>query len=151
MSDSHEKYEHPMVHHDPKEGFDSTEPDSKSIAGFVIGSVILLVAVILSLQFYWDQLFGSLVQEKVLSVPGGELSVQRSLEDWRLTHYEYTDKSKSAIRLPLDQAKALFLEEINAGKPFYPGKASEPKPEVPPAPADSKEAKTEEKGKQGKK
>ena len=158
MSEAHHnKYEDHIVHHDPKEGFDDTEPDSKSIFGFVVGSVILLVAVILSLQFYFDKLWGSMVYESVTSVPSGDLATQHNLEDWRLSHYEFTDKSKTAVRLPLDQAKALFLQEMKAGKQFYPGKGTEPKPETPaaaapaagaPAAADGKEA---AKGKQEKK
>ena len=127
-----------FVKHDPSEGFDPSEPDSKSIAGFVIGSVVLLVAVIFSLQYYFDKIWGSMVYDRVMAVPSSELANQRRLEDWRMTHYEYTDKSKTAIRMPMERAKQLLMEEMKTGKTFYPGKGTEPKPEVPPAPADAK-------------
>jgi len=148
----HDKYEDHIARHDPREGFDDTEPDSKSIFGFVIGSVILLVAVILALQFYFDKVWSNMVEERVSSVPDADLGVQHNLEDWRLNHYEFTDKSKTSVRLPLDRAKALLLEEAKAGKTFYPAKPTEPKPETPNAPADAKgaaapDAKGDDKGK----
>ena len=135
MSDPHHqpKYEHEFVRHDPKEGFDDTEPDSKSIFGFVIGSILLLVLVIGALQYYFDSVWKNMVQENVLSVPAPELGAQRNLEAWRMTHYEYTDKSKTTVRIPMDRARAMFMEEMKAGKAFYPGKPTEPKPETPAA------------------
>jgi hypothetical protein len=134
-SQDHSKYDHEFVRHDPGEGYDHTEPDAKSITGFVIASIIVLVGMIAALQFYFEGVWNRLVYQNVLSVPSGELADQHNLEDWRLTHYEYTDKSKTTVRIPLDQAKKLFLEEAKAGKTFYPGKPTEPKPETP---ADSK-------------
>jgi hypothetical protein len=131
MSEGHGKYDQPLPHHDPSEGFDGTEPDSKSITGFVIASVITLVVVILALQFYFNGVWNAMVSERVLSVPGGELATQRQLEEWRFTHYEYTDKSKSTVRIPLDRARQLYLEDAKAGKTFYPAKPTEPKPETP--------------------
>ena len=44
--DPHGKYDHEVIPHSPDEGFDATEPDSKSITGFVIGSVILLIVIV---------------------------------------------------------------------------------------------------------
>src|SRR5215470_11508069 len=133
MTDTHEdhKFDHEAVMHSPNEGYDPTEPDSKSITGFVIGSIVLLVVTIAALQYYFDSVWSKMVYENVLSVPSSELSDQRSLEDWRLTHYEYTTPEKKEVRIPLDRAKALFLEEAKSGKSFYPGKPTEPKPETP--------------------
>jgi hypothetical protein len=73
--------------------------------------------------------------EQVLAVPGAELGDQRNLENWRLSHYEYADKSKTTVRIPLDRARELVLKDAAEGKTFYPAKPTEPKPEQPAQPA----------------
>jgi hypothetical protein len=128
---SEDKYDHPMAHHDPKEGFDRSEPAARKIAVFVVVSVVALVAMILSVQAYFDKIWNEAVYEKVLSVPGEELGEARNLEAWRLAHYEYPEPDKKEVRIPYDRAKELFLKEAAEGKTFYPGKPTEPKPEEP--------------------
>jgi hypothetical protein len=141
------KYDHETVRHDPREGFDHSEPAARKITFFVIISVITLVVTILALQAYFDKIWNEAVYEKVLSVPGEELGDLRSLARWRLSHYEYADPSKTRVRIPFDRAKELFLADEAAGKTFYPGKPTEPKPEEPAvAPADA--AKPADAGKQ---
>jgi len=129
------KYDHEPEHHSPEEGFDRSEPAARKITLFVIISVITLVVTIAALQAYFDKIWNEAVYEKVLAVPGEEVGELRSLSNWRLGHYEYTDPTKSAVRLPFDRAKELFLAEQAAGKAFYPGKPTEPKPEEPATPA----------------
>jgi len=125
------KYDSEVIKHDPREGFDHTEPDNKQITLFVILSVITLIGTILALQAYFNKIWNDAVYEKVLAVPGEEVHEQRQLEAWRLSHYEYADQSKTRVRIPFDRAKELFLKEQADGKTFYPGKATEPKPEEP--------------------
>ncbi len=144
MSEEHHgKYDHEVPKHDPSEGYDSTEPDSKSITFFVIASVVTLVVMLFALQGYFDKVWNELVYDRVLTVPSGELAAQHNLENWRLTHYEYADPAKTTVRIPLEQAKELFLKEAAEGKTFYPGKPTEPKPEVP---GGNEPAKTDAKG-----
>jgi hypothetical protein len=125
------KYDHEVAHHDPREGFDHSEPAARKITLFVIVSVITLVVTILAVQAYFDKLWNEAVFEKVLSVPGAQVGELRSLENWRLNHYEYADPSKTRVRIPYERAKELFLAEQAAGKTFYPAKPTEPKPEEP--------------------
>ena len=101
----------------------------------MIISVITLVVTILALQAYFDKVWNEAVYEKVLSVPGEEVADLRSLANWRFTHYEYADPSRTRVRIPIDRAKELFLADQAAGKTFYPGKPTEPKPEEPVIPA----------------
>jgi hypothetical protein len=131
------KYDHETVRHDPREGFDHSEPAARKITFFVIVSVITLVVTILALQAYFDKIWNEAVYEKVLSVPGEELGDLRSLARWRLAHYEYADPSQTRVRIPFDRAKELFLADEAAGKTFYPAKPTEPKPEEPATPADA--------------
>jgi hypothetical protein len=129
------KYDHEVPHHDPQEGFDHSEPAARKITMFVIVSVVTLVVTILALQSYFDKIWNEAVFEKVLSVPGEEVGDLRSLSNWRLGHYEYADPSKARVRIPFERAKELFLADQAAGKTFYPGKPTEPKPEEPATPA----------------
>jgi hypothetical protein len=135
---SHEShYDHEVVKHDPKEGYDPTEPDVHRITLFVILSVGTLIVVIFALQNYFNSIWNVSVEEKVLATPAPALKDQHDLESWRFTHYEYTTPEKTEIRLPLERARELVLEDAKQGKTWYPAKPTEPKPEEPPkAPAD---------------
>ena len=136
-----EKYDHEVPHHDPREGFDRSEPAARKITFFVIVSVITLVVTILALQAYFDKIWNEAVYEKVLAVPGEEVGDLRSLSNWRLSHYEFTDPTKTQVRLPFERAKELVLADQEAGKTFYPAKPTEPKPEEPATPAKPEAAK----------
>jgi hypothetical protein len=149
--DSH--YDHEVVKHSPKEGFDPSEPDAHRITLFVILSVSTLLVVIVALQNYFDSIWNVTVEEKVLAAPAPALKDQHDLENWRFSHYEYTTPEKTEIRLPMERARELVLEEAKAGKTFYPAKATMPKAEEPPKDAaapgaakqEEKNAKQEEK------
>lgn len=121
------EYEHPRVHHDPSEGFDRTEPAAPPIWAFTIGSIIILVVVIFALQQYFFKIWNDAVDEKVLEAPSQQLLDQRARDEYALTHYSYQDKSKGVVRIPLDQAEQLMLQDAAAGKTFYPAKATKPK------------------------
>ena len=128
-------YDHPIVPHDPKEGFDATEPAAQKITFFVIGSVLLLAITIIALQRYFDNVWYTTIEEKVLGAPTVDLQTQRNLEAWRLSHYEFTTPAKTTVRIPIEKAREMFLNEVAAGKTFYPGQPTVPKPEEPATPA----------------
>jgi hypothetical protein len=129
MSHTDDSYEHPIVHHDPAEGFDRTEPHAGAIAAFGVGSVLLLVLVIFAVQGYFDKVWQQAVFDKVLSAPSGQLQDLRNRDTWNLTHYMYGDMNKDSgrVRIPIDRAMELYAQEAAAGKLFYPAKASAPK------------------------
>lgn len=134
-------YDHEVVKHDPKEGFDPTEPEASRITLFVIISVITLVVTIVAVQNYFESAWTEAVTDKVLTVAPPELKDQHALENWRMTHYEYTTPAKAEVRLPLDRARELVLAEAGQGKTFYPAKPTVPKKEEPKdAAKDSKDA-----------
>jgi len=116
---------------DPKEGFDRAEPSAGAIATFAIGSLFLLVLTILAIQQYFDHIWSEAVYEKVLAPPSEQLREVRGRDDWNLTHYMYMDKVSGQVRIPIDQAMELNLQDDAAGKTFYPAKATAPKKEEP--------------------
>lgn len=130
---SEHSYEHPIRHADPREGFDRREPAAGAIAAAAIASVIVLIVVILALQSYFDHIWQEAVYEKILAPPSEQLQELHNREDWQLTHYQYVDKQKGQVRIPVDRAMTLFVQEAASGKLFYPAKPAAPKPEVPAA------------------
>ena len=137
MSHADDAYEHPIVHHEPQEGFDSTEPNTPAIWLFTIVSVVGLVLVIVAVQGYFDQLYKEAVYERVLSAPSEQLRDVRNRDAWNLTHYMYgdLDKSSNRVRMPIDKAMQIFAAEAAAGKLFYPAKPTPIKKEEPAAAA----------------
>jgi hypothetical protein len=126
--------EHSVItHHDPSEGFDKAEPNVRSIWGFTIASILVLVLVLVALQQYFVKIWSDAVYEKVLTAPDTQLQMVRGRDDWDLTHYMYLDKKAGQIRIPVERATDLFLQEVAEGKTFYPGKATVPKKEEPAA------------------
>ena len=125
----------PIGHHDPREGFDKGEPNVKSIWAFTVVSIIVLVVTIVALQQYFVKIWSDAVSEKVLTAPDSQLQMVRGRDDWDLTHFMYLDKKAGQVRIPVDRATDLFLQEVAAGKPFYPGKPTVPKKEEPAAAA----------------
>jgi hypothetical protein len=120
---------------DPREGYDRDEPSAGAIAGFAIGSLILLVLTIGAIQQYFDHIWSQAVYEKVLAPPSEQLKEVRGRDDWNLTHYMYMDKPSGQVRIPVDRAMELILQDAAAGKTFYPAKATAPKKEEPALPA----------------
>lgn len=116
---------------DPKEGFDRDEPSAGAIVGFAGGSLILLVLTILAIQQYFDHIWNQAVYEKVLAPPSEQLLEVRGRDDWNLTHYMYLDKATGQVRIPIEKAMELNLQDAAAGKTFYPAKAYVPKKEEP--------------------
>jgi hypothetical protein len=149
MSHSDDSDEHPIVRHDPAEGFDRTEPHAGAIAAFGVVSVLMLVLLIFAVQGYFDKVYQEAVFEKVLSAPSEQLQDLRDRDAWNLTHYMYGDLNKDSgrVRIPIDRALELYAQEAAAGKLFYPAKATAPKKDdymqpltaeqlnAPPAPA----------------
>jgi hypothetical protein len=125
----------PIGHHDPKEGFDRAEPNARSIWIFTVLSIVSLVLVLVAVQQYFVKIWDEAVTEKVLTAPDSQLQMVHGRDDWDLTHYMYLDKKAGQIRIPVDRAKDLFLQEVADGKAFYPGKPTVPKKEEPAAAA----------------
>lgn len=124
-----------IVPADPREGFDRDEPSAGAIAAFAIGSLVLLVLTIAAIQQYFEHIWTEAVYEKVLAPPSEQLLEVRGRDDWNLTHYMYLDKASGQVRIPVDRAMDLLVQDAAAGKTFYPAKATAPKKEEPAAAA----------------
>lgn len=126
-----EENEQPVIPADPSEGFDRDEPSAGAIATFAVCSLVLLVLTIGAIQQYFDHIWSQAVYEKILAPPSEQLREVRGRDDWNLTHYMYMDKPSGQVRIPVERAMELNLQDAAAGKTFYPAKATVPKKEEP--------------------
>jgi hypothetical protein len=113
---------------DAKEGFDRSEPNVRAIAVFGGVTIVLLVAIILGLQFYYDRVLEQQVYVQVLAPESQALTSLRNREDEELHSYRYLDRDKGTVRLPIERAMQLVVAEYAEGKLRYP---TQPVP-VPP-------------------
>jgi hypothetical protein len=134
MSHTDEAYEHPMPPHDPAEGFDRNEPEVARIFVFTVVSLAVLVLVIFAITEYFEDVYSKAVSEKILTAPSEQLRDVRNRDAWNLSHYMYGDLNEKSgrVRIPLDKAIELNLQDAQAGKTFYPAKPSAVKPYSPP-------------------
>jgi hypothetical protein len=101
-------------------GFDRTEPRSGWVAISAVVMVVTLLLIIGAVTFYYDWIAEKEVYEQQLKPVAQDLIDLRNRDDWNLHHYGYIDKSAGVVRLPIDRAMDLVIEENAAGKPKYP-------------------------------
>jgi hypothetical protein len=138
MSHPDPEYDHSIAKHSPKEGFDRSDPHVGVIFVYTVVSLTVLVLLIVAIQVYFEDLYKKAVYDKILSVPSEQLQDVRNRDAWNLSHYMYGDLSKNSgrVRIPLDKAMQMNLQDAQAGKVFYPAKPAPVKPvDPPPAPA----------------
>ena len=113
-----------------KEGFDRSEPNVRAIAVFGGITIVLLVAIILGLQFYYDRVLEQQVYVQVLAPESQALTSLRNREDEELHSYRYLDRDKGTVRLPIERAMQLVVAEYAEGKLRYPTQAVPVPPEL---------------------
>jgi hypothetical protein len=113
-------------------GFDLSEPRTRFIALFGVGTLIALVVIILALQAYVDRVKEQAIFERVLQPVSEDLRALHAREAAELNSYAYIDRAKGTVRLPISRAMELLSQEYAQGRLFYPAK---PVPVKPPAPA----------------
>lgn len=100
-----------MSEHTAAAGFDASEPRTRFIALLGAGTMVALVAIILGLQSYVDRVEQQQIYEKVLVPVSEDLKTLRAREEAALNHYQYVDRAKGTVRLPIARAMELLVEE----------------------------------------
>jgi len=95
-------------------GFETTDPRSGAIALVGAATVILLVLIILGVQAYYDHARDQQIFVKQLQPVSEDLKALRAREDADLNSYRYIDRAKGAVRLPINRAMDLLIEEAHA-------------------------------------
>jgi hypothetical protein len=102
--------------------FDTTEPKARAIAIFGIGTIVALVAIILGVQAYVDRIEQQEIFVKQLQPVAEDLKALHAREDLDLNTYQYLDRTKGTVRLPIQRAMDLLAAEYAGQKVFYPDK-----------------------------
>jgi len=95
-------------------GFETTEPRSGAIALVGAGIVILLVLIIVGVEAYYDRVRDQQIFVKQLQPVSEDFKALRAREDTDLNSYRYIDRAKGSVRLPINRAMDLLVEEAHA-------------------------------------
>jgi hypothetical protein len=87
------------------------KPNNLMLTGFVIGSVVLLVAMVLGVMQMFNAVVEAEISTRVLEVPSSQLGALRDREQLQLSRYQWVNKSTGAVRIPLDRAVELTLRD----------------------------------------
>jgi hypothetical protein len=100
--------------------YDHSEPKYSLIA--ILGglTVVLLILVAIGIQGYYQRTEETIVHQTVLSRDNIQLQELRNREQWELTHYAIEDKEKGTVRIPIEQAMRLAVEQAKSGQLPYP-------------------------------
>jgi len=95
-------------------GFETGEPGFRAIG--IVGGVIVvtLVAILLGVQAYYDSVLEQQIFVKQLEPVSAQLTVLRAREDAQLHSYQYIDRAKGTVRLPIERAMDLLIQEAHA-------------------------------------
>ena len=95
-------------------------PKNKQIAALVVLVCITVFSVIIGVNEYYDGALRTELEHKVNAENNGLLKKLRSEEQTKLSTYQWVDKPKNIVRIPLDRAKELTLAAYAAPAPAAP-------------------------------
>ena len=104
----------------PNEGYDRHEINARFIAPLGFGIIVVLVAVVFAIQYYYDVMYEEEVYVRVLEPVPSDLQNLRAREDEQLHSYRYIDRERGKVRLPIERAMELLAAEYEAGAVQYP-------------------------------
>lgn len=108
------------THAAPEAGYDRHDPNVRFLALFGFATLVVLALVIAGLQYYHDRVKEQQIFVKVLAPESSALQALRAREDQELHSYQYLNREKGLVRLPIERAMELVAREYAAGKVFYP-------------------------------
>lgn len=98
------------------EGFEPTEPRAGVIALVGGAIMVMLVLVIAGVQAYYDHVREQQIFVKQLEPVSEDLKALRARETTQLHSYQYVDRAKGTVRIPIERAMELLVKEANAKK-----------------------------------
>lgn len=87
------------------------KPPTALIGVAVLGALLLILLAIIALIEYAGFAMRDEVDAKVLTRPSPELAALRALEARRLSRYQWVDRKKGIVRIPVDRALELTLRD----------------------------------------
>jgi hypothetical protein len=105
--------------HSVQVGYEESDVPVGWIAWAGFFTVVLIVVIILAMQAYFDSVKEQQIFVKVLEPVSEDYQNVKTREDQQLFSYSYQDREKGTVRLPIERAKSLLLEESQRGEFFY--------------------------------
>lgn len=121
--------------------YEHQEPKNNLIAFLLISSCIFVVAVCAFLSWMFIVARDNEHNRKIDQAKYVDLQDVKKAEDTKLNGYQYVDKDKGVVRIPVDRAIQLLVEEAKSAAPktdAAPAASASPaaaKPEAKPAEA----------------
>jgi len=92
-------------------GYDRHDPNTRFIALLGLATIVILIAAVFGVQYYYDRLYDEQVYVKVLEPESETLKDLRSRENEQLHSYQYIDREKGTVRIPIERAMQVLVEE----------------------------------------
>jgi hypothetical protein len=120
---------------------EADKPKNALIAGSVLLICVTVALVVVGVYQYFLGVIREEVNRKVEAPIDERLLALRAEEESKLSRYQWVDRNKGVVRVPLERAKALLIAERAAPPPAPPAPAAAPAgapgaaPAAPAAPA----------------
>jgi len=101
-------------------GYDRHDPNTRFIAMLGGLLVIVLIAAVFGVQYYYDRVREQQVYVQVLEPQSEMLLDLRARENQELLTYQYLDRDAGTVRVPIERAMELLVEEAAEGDLPYP-------------------------------
>ena len=92
-------------------GYEKSDTRGSRVFFGLILAVVLLVLIIVGLNIFYNMTEDEIVYENVLSQKNPRLQELRAEETKKLTSYAWVDSSKGIVRIPVDRAMELMVNE----------------------------------------
>lgn len=119
-------------------GYEGGEPRVGLIALSGGGFVVLVVAMVLGVQFYFDRVESQQVYTQQMLPVFDDLKNVRAKEDAALHSYQYVDRNAGVVRIPIERGMELLEREAAQGRLRYPRKPAAVVVTPPPGAPDAK-------------
>lgn len=113
-------HEPPNYQHSIAAGYEESDAEVGFIAWSDVAIVIFIIVTIFAVQSYFNSLRNHEEFVKVLEPVSEDIRNLRAREDSELHSYKYIDRQAGTVRLPIQRAMELMVNEASAGKPAYP-------------------------------
>jgi Tfp pilus assembly protein PilN len=94
--------------------YDRHDPNVRFLALFGFALLVVLALVILGVQYYHDRVKEQQIFVKVLQPESSALRDLRAREDQELHTYQYLNREKGVVRIPIERAMELLVKEAHA-------------------------------------
>jgi hypothetical protein len=129
-----EHLEHSVATGHADVGYDHAEPSGRPLFLLTAIAAITVVVLIAGVTVFFNYVEEDAVHDKILVPQADNLVSLHAREDKQLYTYQFIDRAKGAVQLPIDRAMELVIKESGEGKLPFPQKATPVVPDAATAP-----------------